>query len=186
MVAMSVIDKLGRKSMLLIGSVGTCVCLAIVSFLFHAGTHEHLLIFPLIGYIAFFAFSQGAVIWVYISEVFPNSGKGAKPGEFHALVNDRNPVMDISAPQCAFRSGAFRLLLKHDGGPVLRRSVRLPRNQGHLAGGHAKEARYRLADWRGFTLFSNGNSERVLSCWGFQITIVFSCVLPSRCSATRL
>jgi sugar porter (SP) family MFS transporter len=84
MVAMSVIDKLGRKSMLLIGSVGTCVCLAIVSFLFHAGTHEHLLIFPLIGYIAFFAFSQGAVIWVYISEVFPNvvRAKGQSLGSF--------------------------------------------------------------------------------------------------------
>lgn len=84
MVAMSVIDKLGRKSMLLIGSVGTCLCLAIVSFLFHAGTHEHLLIFPLIGYIAFFAFSQGAVIWVYISEVFPNvvRAKGQSLGSF--------------------------------------------------------------------------------------------------------
>lgn len=83
-VAMSVIDRLGRKTMLLIGSVGTCLCLAIVSFLFHAGTHEHLLIFPLIGYIAFFAFSQGAVIWVYISEVFPNvvRAKGQSLGSF--------------------------------------------------------------------------------------------------------
>lgn len=84
MVAMSVIDRLGRKTMLLIGSVGTCLCLAIVSFLFHAGTHERLLIFPLIGYIAFFAFSQGAVIWVYISEVFPNvvRAKGQSLGSF--------------------------------------------------------------------------------------------------------
>lgn len=83
-IAMLVIDKLGRKTMLLIGSVGTCVCLATVSLLFHTGQHEHLLIWPLIGYIAFFAFSQGAVIWVYISEVFPNTvrAKGQSLGSF--------------------------------------------------------------------------------------------------------
>lgn len=70
--AMSVIDKVGRKTLLLIGSVGTCICLAVVSAMFATGKFEHLLIWPLIGYIASFAFSQGAVIWVYISEVFPN------------------------------------------------------------------------------------------------------------------
>jgi MFS transporter, SP family, arabinose:H+ symporter len=84
MVAMTVIDKLGRKTMLLVGSVGTCLCLAIVSYIFHTGTHERLLIWPLIAYIAFFAFSQGAVIWVYISEVFPNAvrAKGQSLGSF--------------------------------------------------------------------------------------------------------
>lgn len=82
--AMLVIDKLGRRKMLLIGSVGTCACLAIVSYLFYTGRHERLLIWPLIFYIAFFAFSQGAVIWVYISEVFPNAvrAKGQSLGCF--------------------------------------------------------------------------------------------------------
>ena len=84
MLAMSVIDKLGRKTMLLIGSVGTAVCLAVVSVIFNTGKHENLLIGPLIGYIAFFAFSQGAVIWVYISEIFPNAvrAKGQSLGSF--------------------------------------------------------------------------------------------------------
>jgi MFS transporter, SP family, arabinose:H+ symporter len=84
MVAMTVIDRLGRKTLLLVGSVGTCVCLAVASFLFHNHKHEHLLIWPLIGYIAFFAFSQGAVIWVYISEIFPNAvrAKGQSLGSF--------------------------------------------------------------------------------------------------------
>lgn len=83
-VAMFVIDRLGRKTMLLIGSVGTCACLAIVSYVFQTGKYQHLLIWPLIGYIAFFAFSQGAVIWVYISEVFPNAvrAKGQSLGSF--------------------------------------------------------------------------------------------------------
>ena len=84
MLAMSVIDKVGRKTMLLIGSVGTAVCLAFVSVIFNTGKHENLLIGPLIGYIAFFAFSQGAVIWVYISEIFPNAvrAKGQSLGSF--------------------------------------------------------------------------------------------------------
>lgn len=84
LIAMSVIDKLGRRSMLLIGSVGTCVCLAIIAYLFATHSHERLLIFPLMAYIAFFAFSQGAVIWVYISEVFPNAvrARGQSLGSF--------------------------------------------------------------------------------------------------------
>ncbi len=83
-IAMLVIDKLGRKTMLLIGSVGTCICLATVSMMFHVGLYERYLIWPLMGYIAFFAFSQGAVIWVYISEIFPNAvrAKGQSLGSF--------------------------------------------------------------------------------------------------------
>lgn len=103
MLAMSVIDKVGRKTLLLIGSVGTCICLGIVSFFFHTGSHERLLIWPLIGYIAFFAFSQGACIWVYISEVFPNAvrAKGQSLGSFtHWLMT-------------AILSGVFPLLSAH-------------------------------------------------------------------------
>ena len=83
-IAMSVIDKLGRRRMLLIGSVGTCACLGIIAALFATHSHERLLIFPLMAYIAFFAFSQGAVIWVYISEVFPNAvrARGQSLGSF--------------------------------------------------------------------------------------------------------
>jgi sugar porter (SP) family MFS transporter len=83
-IAMAVIDKLGRKTMLLTGSVGTSICLAIVCYVFHTGRHEHMLVWPLIGYIAFFAFSQGACIWVYISEIFPNAvrAKGQSLGSF--------------------------------------------------------------------------------------------------------
>jgi SP family arabinose:H+ symporter-like MFS transporter len=83
-IAMLVIDTLGRKMMLLIGSVGTCICLATVSMLFHTRTHDRFILWPLMGYIAFFAFSQGAVIWVYISEIFPNAirAKGQSLGSF--------------------------------------------------------------------------------------------------------
>lgn len=84
MIAMSLIDKFGRKKLLLIGAVGTSLCLLGVAGVFSTGKHMELLIWLLVIYIAFFAFSQGAVIWVYISEVFPNRvrAKGQSLGSF--------------------------------------------------------------------------------------------------------
>jgi SP family arabinose:H+ symporter-like MFS transporter len=83
-IAMSVIDRMGRKKLLLIGSVGTCACLAGVAAIFNMGRHEGMLVWLLVGFIAFFAFSQGAVIWVYLSEVFPTRvrAKGQSLGSF--------------------------------------------------------------------------------------------------------
>ena len=83
-VAMSVIDKVGRKKLLILGSIGTFVCLSFISLLFFTGRHQNLLLWPLVGFVAFFAVSQGSVIWVYISEIFPNSvrGKGQSLGSF--------------------------------------------------------------------------------------------------------
>lgn len=104
MIAMSVIDKIGRKTLLLVGSVGTALCLAGVSAIFFTGRHENLLVWLLVGYIAFFAFSQGAVIWVYLSEVFPNTvrAKGQSLGSFshwfmNALISGIFPLMAASS-----------------------------------------------------------------------------------------
>jgi len=106
MLAMSVIDRIGRKTLLLIGSIGTAVCLAGVAAIFFTRSHQGLLVWLLVGYIAFFAFSQGAVIWVFISEVFPNRvrAKGQSLGSFsHWLMN-------------ALISGVFPLLAAASGG----------------------------------------------------------------------
>jgi SP family arabinose:H+ symporter-like MFS transporter len=105
--AMSVIDKLGRKTMLLIGSVGTCFCLAGVAGIFFSGRHEDLLVWMLIGFIAFFAFSQGAVIWVYISEVFPNRvrAKGQSLGSFSHWI--MNALISWTFPLMAASSGGY-------------------------------------------------------------------------------
>jgi SP family arabinose:H+ symporter-like MFS transporter len=102
--AMSAIDRLGRKMLLLVGSVGTAVCLAGVAGIFFTTRHGNLLVWLLIGYIAFFAFSQGAVIWVYISEVFPTCvrAKGQSLGSFshwfmNALISGTFPLMAVSS-----------------------------------------------------------------------------------------
>jgi MFS family permease len=98
--AMTAIDKLGRKTLLLIGSVGLVGCLAGLTAIFWSGSHQSLLLWILICYIGFFAISQGAVIWVYIGEVFPNRvrSEGQSVGSsshwvMNALVSWVFPVM---------------------------------------------------------------------------------------------
>ena len=107
MLAMSVIDKVGRKKLLLIGSVGTALCLAGVAAIFLTGRNENLLVWMLVGYIAFFAFSQGAVIWVYISEVFPNRvrAKGQSLGSFSHWI--MNALISWTFPLMAASSGGY-------------------------------------------------------------------------------
>jgi SP family arabinose:H+ symporter-like MFS transporter len=107
MLAMSVIDKVGRKKLLLVGSVGTALCLAGVAAIFLTGRHENLLVWMLVGYIAFFAFSQGAVIWVYISEVFPNRvrAKGQSLGSFSHWI--MNALISWTFPLMAASSGGY-------------------------------------------------------------------------------
>lgn len=84
LIAMTVIDHFGRKKLLLIGAVGLAACLGTVSFAFSQGIGGALVLGSLIGYIAFFAFSQGSVIWVYLSEIFPNRvrARGQALGSF--------------------------------------------------------------------------------------------------------
>jgi sugar porter (SP) family MFS transporter len=73
LLAMNFIDRFGRKKLLLVGSAGMIVFLALTAIAFQTPGGGSAIIVCLIGFIAFFAFSQGAVIWVFISEIFPNS-----------------------------------------------------------------------------------------------------------------
>ena len=68
---MSVIDKAGRKTLMYIGSIGLMLSLLLISVYISRDFDEIYLFFFI--YIAFFAMSQGAVIWVFISEIFPNT-----------------------------------------------------------------------------------------------------------------
>jgi sugar porter (SP) family MFS transporter len=109
LIAMMVIDRLGRKKLLLTGAAGTAVCLAGVAAIFATGRHEDLLVWLLVGFIAFFAFSQGAVIWVYLSEVFPNlvRAKGQSLGSFthwimNAMISGIFPLMAAASGSIPF------------------------------------------------------------------------------------
>jgi SP family arabinose:H+ symporter-like MFS transporter len=111
MFAMTLIDRVGRKKLLLIGAVGTALCLAGVSYVFLSHSHESLLVWLLVTYIAFFAFSQGAVIWVYIGEVFPNRVRaaGQSLGSLtHWLMAG---LITFGFPQVAEKSGGYPFVL---------------------------------------------------------------------------
>ena len=107
MIAMALIDHVGRKKLLLAGAVGTALCLGGVSYVFLSHSHENLLVWLLVAYIAFFAFSQGAVIWVYIGEVFPNRVRaaGQSLGSFtHWLMAG---IISLGFPAVAAQSGGY-------------------------------------------------------------------------------
>ncbi|MBN9614357.1 MAG: MFS transporter [Acidobacteriales bacterium 59-55] len=107
LLAMSVIDKIGRKKLLLFGTAGLAFCLSAVSYVFL--THRHLdwLVWLLMIYIGFFAVSQGAVVWVYISEVFPTRvrSKGQSLGSSSHWVT--NAAISLVFPLMAMSSGAY-------------------------------------------------------------------------------
>lgn len=74
LIGLNLIDRVGRRTLMLIGSFGLIVTLGMVSWAFYTESFSGMLVpLCLFVYIAFFAFSQGAVIWVFISEIFPNS-----------------------------------------------------------------------------------------------------------------
>jgi sugar porter (SP) family MFS transporter len=84
-IAMFIIDKFGRRTLLIVGSFGMILFLGLVARAFYLNAFEgSAVMWYLVGYIAFFGFSQGAVIWVFISEIFPNSvrSKGQTLGSF--------------------------------------------------------------------------------------------------------
>jgi len=71
-VGLFLIDRAGRKTLLVIGSIGYILSLAMVAWSFYSGASAGLLMVFLLLFIAAHAIGQGAVIWVFISEIFPN------------------------------------------------------------------------------------------------------------------
>lgn len=77
LVAIKYVDKWGRKALLLIGSTGMFVCLAIIGSAFYFGMLEgNIVLFSILAYITFFGISLGPLAFVVISEIFPNQTRG--------------------------------------------------------------------------------------------------------------
>ncbi|HOP76833.1 MAG: sugar porter family MFS transporter [Thermogutta sp.] len=112
MLAMSVIDRFGRKFLMLVGSIGYILSLSAVATAFYIygaqfDTFGNIVVLvSLIVFIASHAFGQGAVIWVFISEIFPNTvrAKGQALGSFtHWFM-------------CAVISWTFPVIAEQSGG----------------------------------------------------------------------
>jgi len=71
-IGMSLIDKFGRRQLLIIGSIGYIVSLSVVAWAFKTNAGAGILLTFIITFVAAHAIGQGAVIWVFISEIFPN------------------------------------------------------------------------------------------------------------------
>ncbi len=109
-VAIMLIDKVGRKPLLLIGSLGQAVMLGVMAFVFSiapGGGPDSLTLSPTQGtialvaanvYIAFFAFSWGPVMWVMLGEMFPNHYRGAALAVCGMAQWGANFIITISFP----------------------------------------------------------------------------------------
>jgi MFS family permease len=82
---MVLIDRVGRKKLLIVGQLGMVVVLGLFGYgLLSGNITGYWLVVLLVAYIAFFAASMGVVIWVMLSEMFPNiiRARGASLGSF--------------------------------------------------------------------------------------------------------
>jgi SP family xylose:H+ symportor-like MFS transporter len=107
--ALFLIDRAGRRPLLMVGGAGAAVCLALTAYgLSHPGGTGRLVLAGLLGFVAFHAIGQGAVIWVFISEIFPNRvrGKGQALGSLTHWT------------AAALVSWSFPGLVRAFGGPV--------------------------------------------------------------------
>jgi SP family arabinose:H+ symporter-like MFS transporter len=116
---MALIDRLGRKPLLLAGSVVMALALAGISAIFLAGRHQLYLLPLLLLFIASFAASQGAVVWVYLSEIFPNAVResGQSLASFWlwlltAVVAGVFPVVAARSPTAPFLIFCFVCVLQ--------------------------------------------------------------------------
>jgi SP family arabinose:H+ symporter-like MFS transporter len=118
-VGMAFVDRLGRKPLLLWGSAGMAVCLLLLGLAIphHLGPLFYLSI--LVAYNVFFAFSQGTVVWVYLSELFPPGVRGAGQGYgssvnwiANAILVSIFPIMQLASPDRAFFFFSLAMVLQ--------------------------------------------------------------------------
>ena len=119
--AFFIIDKFGRRAMIIGGATLMILMHSLVAWQLSLGDkcNSTLAVLGILGFIAFFACSSGAVIWVYISEVFPNAvrAKGQALGCFThwfmcALISWAFPVVAEKAGTWAFGFFAFMMLVQ--------------------------------------------------------------------------
>jgi sugar porter (SP) family MFS transporter len=99
-VGLWLIDRIGRKTLLIIGSLGYIISLSMVAYSFYAHSNPLFLLSFLLLFIAAHAIGQGAVIWVLISEVFPNNLR-AKGQAFGSSIHwVFAAIITLVAPKC--------------------------------------------------------------------------------------
>lgn len=109
-IAMTLIDRTGRKRLLLIGSVGMAIAQAGVAAIMAFNIARGMLLPLLVAFIASFALSQGAVIWVYLSEIFPTAVRARGQSLGSATHWIMNALISAMFPAIAARSQSIPFL----------------------------------------------------------------------------
>lgn len=119
------IDQLGRRQLMFIGSIGYIISLSVVAWCFHSQASPAVLLAFILLFIASHAVGQGAVIWVFISEIFPNrvraAGQSWGTGThwiFAALITLLTPIF-LDADQGIFRENPWPIFAFFAGMMVL-------------------------------------------------------------------
>jgi len=117
LVGIRLIDHLGRRQLMKIGSIGYIISLALVAWCFYSSADSTLLLIFILVFIASHAIGQGAVIWVFISEIFPNRvrayGQSWGTGThwvFAALITLLTPIF-LDAEKGIFRENPWPIFL---------------------------------------------------------------------------
>jgi MFS transporter, SP family, xylose:H+ symportor len=108
-IALLTIDRFGRRRLMMAGSVGYIVSLGAVAYAFSVGRGGWFLLGGLVMFVAAHAVGQGAIIWVFISEIFPNRvrARGQALGSlthwvFSAAISWSFPVLAATSAATAF------------------------------------------------------------------------------------
>jgi MFS transporter, SP family, arabinose:H+ symporter len=104
MVGLSLIDRLGRRVLMYIGSIGYIISLGLISFAFYHQSYGGMPIY-VFSFIAAHAIGQGAVIWVFVGEIFPNEVRASGQSfgclthwVFAAVIANVFPIFATSNP----------------------------------------------------------------------------------------
>ena len=146
MLGMTLIDKLGRRMLLLIGSVGTAVCLTGIAGIFWSRKHQHALLWLADRLHRILRiFSGRRNLGIYQRDISQSgSCKGTKPGQLFSLVYECNHLWVLPFVGCVCGLVSLRPVRDDDGGAILCRMVHLSGNEGHRSRRYAAAVAYLL------------------------------------------
>ncbi len=107
LVAMALIDRVGRKALLLVGSVTFVMSHVVAAWVFATHAQGWIVLAAMMGIVGSHAYSQGAVVWVIINELLPNAVRAAGSAIVCFLIWMLCAGISLSFPVVAAKSGAY-------------------------------------------------------------------------------